>query len=177
MQTKWVKDASGGLVLPEYLDQTLQHEAELEAMVDVLRDEIASWNADLKQIDPNLEIGWVPETATNPRLAPGRWHIFRHNAPPTPTEAFPLQHPDGSYREPGSWMFDWLRGMDLWNNRVREDRDKAHRELERARARRKQEEREELVWEIDARLKAKNSPGVLFGDSPWTYRAGAPKAA
>ena len=148
------------LIPREHLDETAKHQAEVELMV-ALRDELEGFNKELKQIDPDLELVWVPETATNPALSPGRYHIMRRNAPPTPPLLLPLEHEDGSFKEPGSWVYDWLRKQDLWNDRAQADKRKAEQELERQRDKRRQAEREETAWEIDARLRSLDSTQIL----------------
>lgn len=174
MQTKWVRQ--GGAIVPEeYLRETAAHEAEVELMV-ALKDELESHNRDLKRIDDRLEIVWAPESVTNPALTPGRYHLIRRNDPPAPPGIWPLETKDGSFKEPGAWMYDWVLSLDMWNERVMADREKARQEAETARNKRRREEREELAWEIDTRLKAKTNPGILFGDNRWSYRAGARRA-
>lgn len=170
MQTKWVRGADGALILPEYMEETARHEAEVTLMV-ALHDELESYNKELRQIDPDLQLVWAPESATNPALVPGRFHILRRNPPPSPPLLLPLQDDRGNFREPGSWMYDMLRSADLWNDRAQEDRRKAQEEITRQKESRRRAEREELAEEIDLRLKAKNNPGFLFSDVPWSYRS------
>lgn len=165
MQTKWVKQ--GGAFIPgEYLEETAAHAAEVEMMV-ALRDELDSYNKELKQIDPDLELVWAPENVTAPGLSPGRFHVLRRNPPPAPPLLIPLEHEDGSFREPGSWMYDMLRKADLWNDRAQADRKRVQEEITRQRAKRKQEEREETAWEIDSRLKSVNDTSVWMGGKDW----------
>lgn len=167
MQTKFVKGRDGVLIPEEYLHETAVHTAEIDLMA-VLLDELAEYNRELKQIDERLELIWAPESVTNPALVPGRFHVLRRNPPPAPPGLYPLQHQDGSFREPGSWMYDWLRRNDMWNDRAQAERERIVRDLERAKQKRREQEREEIAWEIDQRLRAKESPSVLFSTAaPW----------
>lgn len=166
MQTKFVKGPGGAIIPSEYLEETAVHAAEVEMMV-TLRDELDSYNKELKQIDPDLELVWAPETVTAPGLSPGRFHVLRRNPPPAPPLLLPLETEDGGFKEPGSWMYDWLRRQDLWNDAAQADRRKAEQELERQRDKRRAEEREEVAWEIDERLRVANRPSVLFDVDTW----------
>jgi hypothetical protein len=169
MQTRWVKGHDGVVIPQEYLRETEQHNAEVQAMI-ALRDELEEWTRDLKRLDERLQMVWAPESVTAPGLVPGRFHVLRRNDPPAPVTPFPLVRglltgdpDDEGFIEPGSWVFDWLQKSDLQNTTVQEERKRFQEEAERARQRRKQEEREETIWEIDERLRVANNPGgVLF---------------
>lgn len=162
MQTKFVKGPNGAIIPEEYLKETAQHSAEVEMMV-ALRDELDSFNKELAQIDPDLQLVWAPENVTAPGLEPGRFHILRRNAPPTPPLLIPLETEKGEFKEPGSWMYDMLRKADLWSNRAQADRKRAQDEITRQRDKRRQQEREETAWEIDQRLKSANDTSVWMG--------------
>ena len=168
MQTRWVKGRDGVVIPQEYLAETNQHNAEVEAMV-ALRDELEGWTRELKRLDERLEMVWAPESVTAPGLEPGRFHVLRRNDPPTPVTPLPLvrgclngNSDDMAFIEPGSWVYDWLQKVDLQNPRVAADRKRFQEEAQRARDKRVQEEREETIWEIDERLRVANNPSVLF---------------
>lgn len=172
MQTRWVKDGQGVVIPDEYLRETQQHNAEVEAMV-ALRDELEQWTRELKRLDERLEMVWAPESVTAPGLEPGRFHVVRRNDPPTPVTVYPLVRgcltgkDDDGFIEPGSWVFDWLQKNDLQNNRVAAEKQRYREEAERLRQKRLQEEREETIWEIDERLRVANNPSVLIPGKPW----------
>ena len=173
MQTRFVRGPKGALIPEEYLRETAQHNAEMVAMT-ALRDELEEWTRDLKQLDERLEMVWAPETVTAPGLEPGRFHILRHNDPPTPVTPLPLVRgcltgnpDDDSFIEPGSWVFDWLQKADLQNNRVQAERQRFKEEAERQRQKRRQAEREETAWEIDSRLRSVNDTSVWMGGKNW----------
>jgi hypothetical protein len=173
MQTRFVKGANGVVIPEEYLEETQQHNAEVQAMV-ALRDELEGWTRDLKRLDERLEMVWAPETVTAPGLEPGRFHVVRRNDPPAPVSALPLVRgclngnpDDNGFIEPGSWVYDWLQKNDLQSDRVQAEKQRYREEAERLRDKRKQEEREETIWEIDERLRVANNPSVLFGGVPW----------
>ena len=51
-------------------------------------------------------------------IVPGRWHVKRRNAPPAPDSYFPIETPEGGYREPDSGVLEELRSRDLQNQTV-----------------------------------------------------------
>jgi hypothetical protein len=168
MQTRWIKGRDGVVIPEEYIRETEQHNAEVQAMV-ALRDELEEWTRDLKRLDERLEMVWAPESVTAPGLVPGRFHVVRRNDPPTPVSPFPLVRgllngnpDDEGFIEPGSWVYDWLQKNDLQSDRVQAEKQRYREEAERLRQKRQQEEREETIWEIDERLRVANNPSVLF---------------
>jgi hypothetical protein len=47
----------------------------IEQQVDAQIEDARFWTKELKRIDPDLSLCWVPEGAVDAELTPGRWHI------------------------------------------------------------------------------------------------------
>ena len=111
------------------------------------------------------------EGATAPGLKPGYYHVLRHN-PGGPPSLIAVEDEEGNFKEPDSSLFNRLKEMDCWDDRVLRDREKLQRKLDEATERRKKREREAKAEEILDRLKARNNPGVSFANQGkgWTYR-------
>jgi hypothetical protein len=138
--------------------------AELNAMVDAkVDDQIAEgehWNHELKRIDQDLSLVWVPEGVEQPGVIAGRFHI-RKRVPGGLDGYIPLIGPNGEFRPPGPWMLDALAEADMWNERVRGERA---RNADRLReARRRQRVREEEQMQDEMRLAAR-AAGRMRGD-------------
>src|SRR6266705_3618174 len=90
----------------ELLAERHQYQADLMAMTH-MKDVMDSWNKDLKQIDPYLELIKARDdlSVQTAALKPGYWHIIRHN-PGAPPSVTTWQGPNGEYREPDSGIYD-----------------------------------------------------------------------
>lgn len=160
-------------VTRELLDQRHQREAEA---FKALRDEnhwqwVQEFNHDLKAVDHRLQLVWCPNPAPVEAAAagaqPGRWNIVRHNDG-APISCIPLEYEDGSYREPGSWVFDMLKRSDLWNSSVTHDRKRCEKELKAAKERREALETEERQERMLESWKAVSRTQVSMNTSvPW----------
>lgn len=72
----------------------------------------------LKERDPALDLEWHPDTK---RFILRRWideevlenglYVNKHH----PIHVLTLRWPDGSFRDYGDWIFDWLNDSDLFN--------------------------------------------------------------
>lgn len=162
--------------VPPKVSQELQ-DAAMEQLAEVQRvflsQELEFYNRELREIDPLLEVGWVPEHADVPGTVPGRFHLVRWNEPPVPPTLEPLED-DGEFISLGAWIFDRVRHMDLWNDQVRRERKRRLQNLEQSKRRAKMHEREEIAEEFSDRCKAAFNPGVsMTSAGPWKARAGA----
>jgi hypothetical protein len=154
-----------GLLLPRsYVAE--QGAARLNAEIDAQVEEAKILSEDLKRIDSTLSVVWVGERVDDPELVPARWHI-RRQTPGMVAAYIPLVGPDGEYREPGSWVLDWLQANDLWNPEVHRSREEAkqrHREA-KVRAKRREEEQRKDEMMVAARATKR-----IRGDSGMTHR-------
>jgi hypothetical protein len=140
-------------------------------------DTVKRFNRDLRDIDPYLELVWIrrPRDWTHEGAPFGivwnRWHVARHN-PAAGDSYLPHVTADGGYREPDSGIFEMLRRSDLWRSDVQAKQRKRQARAAEARQRANDEMRAECREEAAMRLKALESPGVLFGGRGWASRAG-----
>jgi hypothetical protein len=157
---------TGGIILPpttrDEIDRDRRMVSEnIMSIMAVKRD----FDRDLKQIDDHLEIVKAKDVVTIPGLKAGYWHIVRMN-PGHPADILILEYPDGSYREPGSWVFDFVMESDLYNDRAR----KAHRERQKraveARERRKALEAEQRIYEMADRVRFRDHTQILVKGRP-----------
>jgi len=159
----------------EHLDSTAKHEAALSLMTHV-KGQLEDWTAELKRIDPYLELIRAAPNATAAGLRPGFYHVMRHN-PGAPPSLLVIEYPDGSYREPDSGILDMLRHADMWDDRVIRDREKRNREIEKSLAaceeREDRERQEEMMERLDALTKVRVS---MNRDSPWSQNVAGQKA-
>jgi hypothetical protein len=153
---------------------TLEANAERIAMADASAHPFAEIDRELYRLDRHLSLKFFGENASAPGIVPGRWHIRREN-PNTIDTYYPLETPDGEYRDPTMNDVEKLKGADLWKGdgmwRMRR-RDLQQREkAERSRQRHDEDRREEIA----DRIKAIGNPGVSFANQGkgWSYRAGA----
>jgi hypothetical protein len=140
------------IVLPDWvMAQEIDHERERQVDAQMLAARF--WNDELKRIDQHLSLVWVSESATEPDLEPGRWHIRRQN-PETLDSYWPLVGDHGEYKEPGDWMLQELKAGDLWNPRVHRDKEEVKRRLRevrrRAKARKAEQRRDEMATAVRA---------------------------
>lgn len=163
------------VLLPEEVRFSMELEDQLER-VGRLRDrgaELHAFDKALKDIDPRLSLVRASEQATAPGLTPGYWHIRRQNDPPAMDSYLILTDPDGNFVEPHSGHLEWLRGCDLQRAGALDDLQKQQFAKERERQKQRALAQEQRMEEFATRYKAKANPGVLFSDTPWTWRAGA----
>lgn len=156
--------------------------ASVDRMVDRMHSVISSFTADLKKMDPDMELIFAPPNAEADGLVPGRFHVMRRDRFGGPPLLIPIQGPNGEFVEPDSGLFEYLRKCDLWNGRARADRDRAKDEAVRAAERRREREREERHEELRERWRAATETSISMNrSSPWTQNAsgrrGAKKAA
>jgi len=145
---------------------------------------IRYWNRRLAEAKPGLALAWAGENARGPGIIPNRWHVrwrdpVDKGAPDTyfAVTTGGIGEP-GEFREMGSDVVEAFRAFDLWDSRVRRDRERRERLVREANERAKALAKEQRVYEIAANVNALDRPSVLVSDDVrWTNRAGARRAA
>lgn len=148
---------------------------EQRARLTARHQQLRWFDAQLKEIDPYLELVKASENVVDRDLIPGYWHIRRLN--PMGLDTYlPITGPAGEFMEPHSGVLEQLRGGDLQRPGAWERLLAKHDEEERQRQKRIADQRADFKEEFALRYKAKANPGVSFSTAkPWTYRAGARK--
>jgi hypothetical protein len=144
--------------------------ASVESMVQRFRGVMNHLNPLLKEVDPHLELIFVPPNAdpTVPGIVPGRYMVMRHN-PGAPPSLMVVEGPNGEFVEPGTRLVDEMREMDMWSPEAERDRKqrKARREYEAQKA--KEREAEDRRNEIAERWAAVSRTFVSMDrSSPWS---------
>lgn len=122
----------------------------------------ALYEDDLKAIDPLLRLVKAQATVTPGNgLKPGYWHLIRDEPGSFVSYVTPLEWPDGSPREPGSWMYEHLAKEDMWSNRSRRVAAERNRKLMEARQREEQREAMDRAGDFDERWKQANRTQIL----------------
>lgn len=149
------------LYLPQSARSEIEQDrAEIALQYMSVKGTLEHYNPMLKQIDEKLELVRAHNTvAPGSPMKAGYYHILRH-APGHPTTVLPLEYDDGSYREPGSWMFPYLDEQDLWNDRAVRASRKRQERLREAEARERQREAEDRIAEYNDRWKRANSTQI-----------------
>ena len=165
----------------ELRNSTLQHKAEVDNMVERFAGILAYWTAELKKVDPYLEMIFAPPNANAVGLKPGRYHVMRHN-PGAPPSLIPVETESGGFREPDSGVFEMLAKGDLWRDGAMDERRRLKERAEMARQRERELDDELRREEIVERWKAATQTRVSMNRSaPWSQnvagRRGAKKAA
>jgi hypothetical protein len=133
---------------------------------------------EMQQLDRRLELVKAKDTVSvDSDLKAGYWHLRFRCEDGAPDPVIVWQFPTGEFREPDSGILDFLRSRDLWNRDVFEHAKKHQEREEAGRLRALEDSRDERVAEMATRIKSIDSPGVLFGDNAWTWRAGAKRGA
>jgi hypothetical protein len=134
--------------------------AEIALQYMSVRGALDHYNPMLKRIDERLELVRAhDQVAEGSPMKAGYYHILLH-APGHPTTVLPLEYDDGSYREPGSWMFPFLEEQDMWNDRARRASRNRSERVRAAEERERQRESEERVGEFNERWKSVNSTSI-----------------
>lgn len=131
-----------------------------------LLEELNAINAELRKIDPHLELVRASPNATLPGLKPGYYHVVRRN-PSAPVSVEVLEGPNGEFVEPGSNVFDMLERSDMWSERAMKIRQKKELDTARSRARQKERECLERMDEVRDRLRSLNNEQILVKEIPW----------
>ena len=126
-----------------------------------VHDALQHYNAELRRIDPYLQLVRADPRASHRNLRPGYYHLIR-TPPDGPPSIEVWEGPNGEFREPGSELFEWLRHADLWSDRTRREREKRQRELKYAREREKARETEDRREEMYQRLRSKSNLSVAI---------------
>jgi hypothetical protein len=93
-------------------------------------------NAELKKVDPYLEIVYVgPRARRNavPGLEPGYWHV-RRSAPGVVDSYWPIMGPEREYIDPSPQIVEDMKKADLWRpGALQELRDRQEKEAAKKR--------------------------------------------
>ena len=94
------------------------HRAAAEQAVSKRADNpiIGKLNYELQQMDPHLQVVWIGERFPEgiiPGASPGRWHL-RRNPPDGIDSYWPVEGPDGEYRDLGMDLVEKMKAADLW---------------------------------------------------------------
>jgi hypothetical protein len=77
---------------------------------------VSQINAELKQLDPYLELVWIGHRAKGgliPGIEPGHWHVRR--TPPGMIHSYwPVMGPNKEYAEPTMKLIEDMKAADLW---------------------------------------------------------------
>jgi hypothetical protein len=134
--------------------------AEIALQYMSVRGALDHYNPMLKRIDERLELVRAhDQVAEGSPMKAGYYHILLH-APGHPTTVLPLEYDDGSYREPGSWMFPFLEEQDMWNDRARRASRNRSERVRAAEERERQRESEDRVADFNERWKSVNSTSI-----------------
>jgi hypothetical protein len=155
------------VLVPGWVARNLRVEQMLSSASD---SNIAYWNRRLQEIDPALALAFAGENACGPGLVPGRWHVRRRN-PMGPDTYWPIQTPDGEFREMDSGVLAEFVAADLWNTQVLRDREKSVMRAARSAERDKDNHKEGRVGELALAIKAQTNPSTLISrDVRWSSR-------
>lgn len=130
------------------------------------------WNKEsspLRKFDNMLRVGKAKPNADPSLAVPGYYHLIRIN-PGTPLWVMPL-HVNNNFVEPGDWMIDLLRSIDLQNPQVVRAREEAARREEARKEKEKldkREARDEILmekWRAYDRPKFNFDPDVKWSNS------------
>ncbi len=124
------------------------------------------FDRELRELDEGLSLVKASDSATEPGLKPGYWHIRREN-PGDMASYFPLEGDEGEFVEPSSEHLGMMRRMDLQNPRAFRDFVKRYERLEADRERRRQLEAEERQTEFAERLESHERAHVSMAGK-WT---------
>ena len=99
-----------GLV-PEHVRANI----EMDEMVERTRQRAVALDKALKQLDHRLSVIYVKEGApASYGMKPGFFHVRRQNDPPAANTYWPIQTPEGGFREPDSGVLHELEARDMW---------------------------------------------------------------
>lgn len=150
-------------------EQLAQDNSEIMQMV-MIDEAIQHFTRELKRIDADLELVKASNNAKAPGLVPGYWHILRKGMP---CNVLPLEGPNGEFREPGSWMYEWMESQDLWNDRAQKENRRRQKDIIAARDREKSRERQDRIDELNERWHSANHVSLSMTDVKRPWRAAA----
>ena len=98
-----------------WVPPTAQIDHELDSQLERLgrrHEWLKYFDRELQAMDPRLSLVKASESATEPGLTPGFWHIRRDNEQ-TMATYYPLRGENGEFVEPGSEHLEMMRRNDL----------------------------------------------------------------
>lgn len=150
------------LILPES-NEVLAWKAEQAQQVESKVAQVERLEAELKSIDPSLNLVVAKPGSEDMGLLPGRWHVQKI-IPEAPDEFWPLVGPNDEYREPGAWVLDEFNANDLWDPRVHRTKKEAKGKLAAARQRAKrlasEQRADEARLAFDASQRLRSEAGL-----------------
>lgn len=156
----------------ELRESTREHNEATLSMFYLDQGVCAKWNKEsspLRKFDPLMRVGKAKPNADSTLAVPGYYHLIRIN-PGTPLWVMPL-HVNYNFVEPGDWMIDILRQVDLQNPQVvrqrEEDKRKAEAQAEKDKLT-KRAQRDEILmekWRAHDRPKFNFDPDVKWSNS------------
>lgn len=153
---------TGGIYLPPGPRAEIARDrAEIAAQYVRIRGTLDRFNEELRRIDPHLSMVKAHDrVALGSPLKAGYYHVIRES-PGHPTTVMPVEHDDGSYKEPDSSVFEMIERNDMWNDRaVRASRNRQRR-LRDAADRQRQRDSEERVGNFNERWASANRTQIL----------------
>lgn len=155
------------VILPEFVARRMRYE---QMMSTADRGYISHWNRRLAEIKPGLALARAGENGRGPGIVPGCWHI-RWRDPEdkgAPDSYFAITTNGigvpGGYREMASDVLEWCRRSDMWDRRVKYDKERRSRLNAEAEERAKATAKEQRVYEIASNINALERPSALFSE-------------
>lgn len=181
------------LWIPPKVSRELREESarrEAEAIKQLTDDARWKWkrefDAQLDRVMPGMRLLVCPDPAPLDAVAqgarPGHWHLGwpSVNGGPLCVQPLVLDYEtgepkiggEGSFVEPGSWVFDKLAEADMWDDRVIRERRRIKREAEEAKRRRKEIEAADFDQDMLERWRAVSRTQISMNrDTPWRQNA------
>ncbi len=105
-------------------------------------------------LDDKLRVVLGKPNSVDPDVIPGYWHICRLNEGYAHTYLpFPGAK-EGVYREPGEWVYGWLKENDMWDKSVADRLRNASRDDRERRAKQGRDDREAMKDDAAAAVRA-----------------------
>lgn len=146
------------------LDPVTKANLQREEMVSSQVQQAAHVAKGLKDLDRRLNLVFFEERAeARHDVVPGRWHVWLDNDPGKPDKYYPIQSPDGSYREPDWGVVEAMKMADTWSPSYELPDDSIEAEearLEEKRAKKREELSEEIASNYAAAKRVAGDGGL-----------------
>ena len=151
-----------GLILPDSVRMSMELEDQLELLGD-RHDWLKHFDRELRALDPYLSLVKASESATEPGLIPGYWHVKRAN--PTEMDSYyPLRGDEGEFVEPGSEHLELMRKNDLQRPGAFQEFQARHKAVEDEMKARKADQARERVESMAERIEVVERAQVSMKD-------------
>lgn len=154
-----------GLILPDSVRMSMELEDQLELLGD-RHDWLKHFDRELRALDPYLSLVKASESATEPGLKPGYWHVKRDN-PSEMDSYYPLEGAEGEFVEPGSEHLELMRKNDLQRPGAFKEFEARHKAVADAKAYRLAEQARERTETMAERIEVIDRAQVSMKDG-WT---------